>query len=93
MERTSGGYEQGIYKVMNTTKEDILANVQPKTNQSMQDKDNQWVKSSLNVFSEDQIFLDELFNYDGKLYKVASVESYACTDFVHYEAVAEECEQ
>lgn len=92
--RSSGEYIDGIYTNEITSIVKVRANIQPYRGISLQsDKDAEWQKSSVILFSEDEIIVGDNFNYQNKNYIVKIVENFTCSNLSHFESIAHEVEE
>lgn len=89
--RNQGSFVDGIYEQDTSSKINILAHIQPFTGSTVEhDRDGQWQKSVLRIFSETPIELLDEFTFRDSKYVVENVLDYTCGPMPHFEALAHE---
>ena len=84
-----GEYIDGIYVQSEKIIKEILAIVQPYTGISLtQDRDLKVEKSSVIIFTDDEVIIGDSFDYQNKSYIIQRVDAFLNTNNKHYEAIA-----
>lgn len=87
--RYSGDYVDGIYQELSENKLELEASIQPYNGiRLVNDKDFQYINSSIQLFSNDEFKLNDTFVYNNITYKVKFIDSYFLGKLAHFEIIA-----